>query len=217
MLRSERSFWARLWVIVVVAIVASSCGASRTGQHADRVAGFSLVSTGVQLRNGCAGASRHVGFRVPCPAVLPKAMLGDPAGCSSVLQLPPCVFPTAYPVKRGWYGFVLNWTGFVVPPGYAGVPGPYPSGHLVIEAERVGQQASFGCSDGKIRGAVRERGLRITWVNCPTYSSAEEIGGHLVARWDMGGIAYLASLHGWSLVNRTLLVAIVRSIQFVGP
>lgn len=215
-----KSRWSgRVLTLLVGALVIASCTGT-TGPSPARsrraVAGFTLVASGVRLGTECRAAARYLAIPVPCPELLPKALKGESPSCATVAGLPPCVFPTAYPARRSWYGFVLSWTAFSVPPGYTGVPGPYPSGHLVIGAERVGQQASFGCADGRVVGKSSENALAVTWINCPIHSRDEEVSGHLVARWDMRGIAYEASLHGWNRVNHEVLRRIIRSIRFVG-
>jgi hypothetical protein len=189
------------------------------------VAGFKLLPTSAAYRSQCHRLSRRLGFPVPCLAIQPQPLLGDTLLCTPIGS---CLQPTEHPAAQGPYGYLLSTTGFAVPPGYVGVPGPFPEGHLVIRAERYDARAVFGCgrfpadpptggqpfASVSIRQPLAGTTARVSVRRCPVYAQDEIDGGHIVGFWLRRGIAYSVSLHGWSQINERVVEGLIASVRY---
>lgn len=128
------------------------------------------------------------------------------------------------------------WTqyDFQVPPGYVGVPAPVPGyagpplGHFVVYS---GTHLSLGRS-GSVRPVPAYctalegySTLKIHGVSAAVYecsdtwdqSSLEIDVGHELLVWKQAGVTCEVSLHGHSLLNQELVVAIAGATSLVRP
>jgi hypothetical protein len=212
------------------AVLAAGAGLVVAGAIANQslptaVAGFKLVPTTTAYRSQCRQLSRRLGFPVPCLAIQPQPLPGDTLLCTPIGS---CLQPSEYPSAQGTNGYLLSTTGFAVPPGYVGVPGPFPEGHLVIRAERYDARAVFGCgrfpadpatggqpvATVSIRQLLAGTSARVSLRRCPAYAQDEVDGGHIVGFWVRRGIAYSVSLHGWSRINERVVEALIASVRY---
>ncbi len=121
--------------------------------------------------------------------------------------------------------FFLELQGFDVPKGYAGVNGK-PVGHLTLEAHRLVDDPLKPCIGGRAMGTVRIGTWSTREFTCPNDSPTVErkaahgegtYVGHLALAWTVDGISYIASAHGHTTANLTLLKRFVHSIDLVVP
>jgi len=141
-------------------------------------------------------------------------------GASS--SLPPCVGSEGvigYPI------FFLEFHGFDVPRGYSGVNGK-PVGHLTLEAHRLVDDPLKPCIGGRPIGTVRIGTWTTSEFTCPNDSPSVERDaahgegsyvGHLALTWTVDGVGYIASAHGHTTANLTLVKRFVHSIDLVAP
>ncbi len=185
-----------------------------------------LVPAPKKLRDECVMAATRLGFPVPCPQLVPslsgRAMsCPQPTGAAS--GLPPCVgLEGAIPYSI----FFLQFYGFDVPKGYSGINGK-PVGHVTVEAHRFADDPlKKPCIGGRTIGTARIGMWATREFNCPKDSpSIERVArhgegdyvGHLVLAWKVDGISYIASAHGHTTANLTLLKRFVHSIILVLP
>ena len=184
-----------------------------------------LVPAWGKLRDQCVLAATRLGFPVPCPQLVPS-LLGRamscprPVGAASVF--PPCVGvegATRYSI------FFLELYRFDVPKGYSGINGK-PVGHVTLEAHRLADDPLKPCIGGRTIGTARIGTWTTTEFTCPNDSPSIERDavhgegayvGHLALAWTADGISYIASAHGHTTANLTLLKKFVHSIALISP
>lgn len=152
----------------------------------------------------CQEMADGLGFAVPCPELLPSNATISDARC--------CIFkiPKVPPL------FVLDFH-FRAPAGYPGAElsnDGIARGHLVIIGERrSAASAALACQatipDGD--GPTID-GSPSYWQRCPG-PGAE--AGHLILEWEVNGISYSVSLHGYTEENRAAIELIAEEIQLV--
>ncbi len=164
-------------------------------------------------------------YSVPCPGLIPVPV---PNGGGPECDIgPPLLPPPCVPLPQ--HVFVLDYY-FGVMANYVGVPGPTPSGHLVIEAEPLYPAIHGGvwpihggvwpipspfCLSSKAITTVKVRGAIGTVVDCPQ-SSENYNGGHVMLPWVRHGVKYSVSLHAWTTLNQRLDYLIAEHISYVG-
>ena len=125
----------------------------------------------------------------------------------------------------GYPIFVLEYTGFDVPPGYVGVDGK-AAGHIVIEARPQPDSPPLPCVGAVGLGTLLVGQRTLTKYRCPNDSlriQREAMHGegahvgHLLVEWTEAGIDYIASAHGNTTANLDLLKRLVGSVQLVAP
>ena len=125
----------------------------------------------------------------------------------------------------GYPIFFLEFSGFDVPKGYSGIDGR-PVGHMTLEAHRLTDDSLKPCIGGRSIGTVQVGTRTTSAFACPNDSLQVERDarhgegtyvGHLALEWDMNGIRYIASAHGHTTANLTLLKKFVRSIVLMPP
>jgi hypothetical protein len=144
----------------------------------------------------------------------------QPKGADSAF--PPCVgLEGAAPYSI----FFLQFYGFDVPKGYSGINGK-PVGHVTLEAHRFADDPLKPCIGGRIMGTARIGIWATSEYTCPKDSLSiqrEAMHGegayvsHLVLAWGADGISYIASAHGHTTANLTLLERFVHSISLILP
>jgi hypothetical protein len=122
--------------------------------------------------------------------------------------------------------FFLDFYGFDVPKGYSGINGK-PVGHMTLEAHRIADDPlKQPCIGGRTIGTARIGIWTTSEFTCPNDSpSIERIAmhgegayvSHLALAWTTDGINYIASAHGHTTANLTLLKRIVHSIALTSP
>lgn len=177
----------------------------------------------------CLEAARRLGFAVPCPHLLPNPRQGvDPPRCGA----PGEFFPTRPPCVLADTVFLLQQSGFAVPPGY-GLGGVGGGASLVIAAYPVGKGVLGGgyepyyanfvlCPQARPleripldRSLDRTSPVRGELLACAGTESA--LDGYLILRWEEGGTVYQVALLGDTQTNRDLLSAISAGIELVEP
>ena len=184
-----------------------------------------LVPAPSQLRGECVVAADRLGFPVPCPQLVPShrgRAMSCPQPDGAVSAFPPCVgLEGAAPYSI----FFLQFYRFDVPKGYSGINGK-PVGHVTFEAHRFADDPLKPCIDGRPIGTARIGIWTASEFTCPNDSPSIERNavhgegayvGHLVLAWKADGISYLASAHGHTTANLTLLKRFVHSISLIVP
>jgi hypothetical protein len=119
--------------------------------------------------------------------------------------------------------FFLEFSDFDVPRNYVGVDGK-AVGHLFIEARRLSDAPKTPCIGGTRTGALDIKGWRTTLYTCPKDSPyIERVArhgegasvGHVLLDWKANGVEYIASAHGHTTANVTLLKRLVGGITLV--
>ena len=184
-----------------------------------------LVPAPGQLRDQCVLAATRLGFPVPCPQLVPS-LLGRAMSCprpvGAASAFPPCVGvdgATQYSI------FFLEFYGFDVPKGYSGINGK-PVGHMTLEAHRFTDDPLKPCIGGRTIGTARIGIWTSSEFTCPNDSpTIERVAmhgegayvGHVALAWKADGISYIASAHGHTTANLTLLKRFVHSIALISP
>ena len=222
---------ARLLLVAAMsglaATTACSGGAPRAGESASTRPGshsrVRLTAAPATLHTDCTTAAHRLGFLVPCPSRVP-AVGGQgmscppprgamPAPCVGLEGQPP------YPI------FALELSGFDVPSDYVGVDGK-ANGHLVVEARPKRDSPPHPCIGAKRLGRVTVGHWSATEYTCPNDSVIVQReamhgegahAGHLLLEWNQDGIDYLASAHGHTATNLTLLKQLVSSMTLIPP
>jgi len=121
--------------------------------------------------------------------------------------------------------FFLEFYRFDVPKDYSGIDGK-PVGHMTLEAHRLADDPLKPCIGGRSMGTIRIGVWTTSEFTCPNDSpfierrAAHGEGsyvGHLALAWTADGISYIASAHGHTTANLTLLERFVRSISLIPP
>jgi len=184
-----------------------------------------LIPAPGQLRDQCVLAATALEFPVPCPELVPS-LSGRAMSCPRSVGAAP-----AFPLCVGVDGatqysiFFLEFYGFDVPKGYSGINGK-PVGHMTLEAHRLIDDPLKPCIDGRTIGMARIGNWTTTEFTCPNDSPhIERVAmhgegtyvGHLALAWNADGISYIASAHGQTTANLTLLKRFVHSIALISP
>jgi len=121
--------------------------------------------------------------------------------------------------------FFLEFTGFVVPPGYVGVDGK-PDGHVTLEARPTADSPPKPCIGGTFLGTVKVGIWMTKEYICPNDSLRVEreaqhgegaYVGHLVLEWQVSGTQFIISAHGHTTANLALLKRLGGSIEMTAP
>jgi hypothetical protein len=121
--------------------------------------------------------------------------------------------------------FFLNFADFDVPRGYVGVDGK-AVGHVIIEARKVVDASKTPCVDGRRSGEIDIKAWKTTLFVCPKDSTyIERVArhgeganvGHVLLDWRVNGVEYVASAHGHTTANVSLLKRIAGSVILVQP
>ena len=158
------------------------------------VGGQYLEPTPHPLLRRCAAAAGVVGFRVPCPRLIPFNAI-------------PQLFPS-----RGQ--FVLEMSGFDAPSTYPRTaPGGYDLPHhmFVMAAEPRLSRYVTSCTGGRPSGRTVVHGLRARWITCP--EGSEMNSGHVVLAWVQGGIDYAVTIHGDFPLTRMIAAAVAGAVR----
>jgi hypothetical protein len=166
--------------------------------------GVYLVPTSRQLRRQCQQAADRLGFAVPCPTLLPAPPLGAP---------PPRLCDRRSPCDPQ-AGFLLEASGFVVPPGYVSLDPAYGA-RLVIAAATTATAFPVACVGERPVATVRLRGTRGRLSECPPESTVHR--GSVLLRWRERGVVMAVSVHGHSDLNQRLVRALAAHLKLALP
>jgi hypothetical protein len=168
--------------------------------------GVYLLPTSSQLRRRCRQAADRLGFAVPCPTLLPAAAPNSAAPTVCERRSPWCT-PT--------FGFLLEASGFVVPPGYLGLDPASPA-HLAIAAARRAA-GSVACVEEQPVATVKVRGTSGRLSLCPPASGATVHFGSVLLRWRERGMVMAVSVYAHTDLNRRLVQALAAHLELVSP
>ena len=166
--------------------------------------GVYLVPTSGRLHRRCQEAAELLGFAVPCPSLLPQPPPNAP---------PPTLCDRRLPCSPE-SGFLLEVSGFVVPPGYVGVD-PATGARLVIGAARPAAPFPVACFGERPVATVNVRGTRGRLSECPPESTVHR--GSVLLRWRERGVVMVVSVYGHTDRARRLVLALVTHVKPVLP
>jgi len=166
--------------------------------------GVYLVPTSGRLHRRCQEAAELLGFAVPCPALLPQPPPNAPPPTLCDRRLP--CSPEA--------GFLLEVSGFVVPPGYVGID-PATGARLVIGAAKPAAAFPVACFGERPVATVNVRGTHGRLSECPPESTVHR--GSVLLRWRERGVVMVVSVYGHTDLNRRLVLALVTHVKPVLP
>ena len=181
------------------------------------IAGIYLVRAGDEVDQECITAAFQLGFRVPCPTLLPWT--------GTDLSIDLCGFDKPIDVCVEQNAFTLNEEGFALAAGHELPFLP----HLLMVALKSGDpvrdpefERDLLCPDGEqvgtdtVRAQNSDQELPAVYIDCPL-AGPPPMAGHLILRWTDGGVVYEVSLHGNTEENVLLLQTIAANLQVVGP
>ena len=183
-----------------------------------------LVAAPDLLITECAAAALRLGYPVPCAQIVPS-LSGEGMSCPHPVGAATSVPCVGLEGSIPYSVFFLDFTGFVVPPGYIGIDGK-PDGHVTLEARPTADSPPKPCIGGTFLGTVKVG----TWIAkeyvCPNDSLRVEreaqhgegaYVGHLVLEWQVSGTQYIISAHGHTTANLALLERLGGSIKLTAP
>jgi hypothetical protein len=166
--------------------------------------GVSLVPASSWLRRQCRPAADRLGFAVPCPTLLPAPSpnAAPPILCDPRFLCGPEV------------GFLFEEDGFMAPRGYVGLDGR-PRGRLAVAAARQVTAFPVACLGGRTVARIQVHGMRGGLFECPSEAGAHF--GSVLLRWRERGVVMAVSLHGYSELNRRLVMVLAAHMKPVLP
>jgi hypothetical protein len=168
--------------------------------------GVYLVPTSGRLHRRCQEAAELLGFAVPCPTLLPQPPPNAP---------PPTLCDRRSPCSPE-AGFLLEVSGFVVPPGYVGTD-PATGARLAIGAARPVAAFPVACSGERPVATVKVRGTSGRLSLCPHAAEATVHLGSVLLRWRERGVVMVVSVSGNTDLNRRLVQALAAHLALVPP
>ncbi len=231
-------------IIGLSALLASACstssttlpptGASSTSSTTTvqpiTIGDVPLVAISTSQRKMCREAANQGNTPVPCPELVPEPMPGSTYAC-----MPGASDCGISQIQEADGNFVWTQSDFRVPSDYVGVPAPVPGytgpplGHFVVYAARhlnlsrldgPAQPVPSYCTAVEGYAALKIHGSAATPYECSdtwNQSSIEIDVGHELLVWQQSGVTCEVSLHGHSLLNQELDVAIARATTLVRP
>jgi hypothetical protein len=213
------SYRALVVVSVAMACVALVTGC-RAGEHdagdaptttTSVVGPVELAASTVGTERRCEEAAASLGYRVPCPALLPPVDAQPADAC-----------PETCTAQAGSQA-TLDTIFFLDVSNYD-TSGSGPVRHLIVEARRIERAPPDPCF-GATSVGQEEAGPRVlSLLQCgASTSDAEAViehgegahAEHLLGFWDEGGVRYVVSVHGSTPPDQDLLVAVAASIDLV--
>ena len=220
--------------VVIVLLILSACSNIRSPADKSNEPRVSVLEVSSQvpalvsapdiLAAECVAAALRLGYPVPCPRIVPLLSgvgmsCPQPAGAATSL---PCVGLEGSPPYLVFY---LEFTGFVVPPGYVGVDGK-TDGHVTLEARLTADSPPQRCIGATFLGTVKVGHWMTKEYVCPNDSLPVErearngqgaYVGHLALEWQVSGTEYIVTAHGHTTANLTLLKRLGGSIKLIAP
>ncbi len=166
--------------------------------------GVYLVPTSGRLRRPCRQAAERLGFAVPCPTLLPASSPGAP---------PPTLCDRRFPCNPE-SGFLLEWSGFVVPSGYIGAYRE-TGARLAIAAAKQATALPVACVGERPVARARVRGRTGHLFECPPESGPHR--GGVLLRWRERGVVMAVSVSGHTALNRRLVVTLAAHAKPTPP
>lgn len=164
------------------------------------IGGLHVVRAGRSVAAACRRARGLLRYPIYCPTRLPATW--QPAGS--------CPARSAGDRRRGCRVFKLVGY-FDAPPEYVG--SEPNEGHVNFWAMPTAERLIYGggCPDASPTRRLRFRGHPGAFSRCPEGSSLDS--GHLVLEWSEGAISYGVSAHGFTDVNRRLVVYLATHLK----
>jgi hypothetical protein len=175
------------------------------------VSGIYLVAPNEELRTHCLDAAQQLGFRVPCPDLLPWP--GRDLGVST------CSFGQAVDVCTNAGAFSLEVDRVAVPVGHQAAH----SNLVVLAFVKNALSGGLACPNGAIVGAAQvqvQNGdveIPAEVIDCPLDAVDLLVAGHLILRWKASGVIYEVALEGNFDDPLSLLQNIASTLQVIGP
>jgi hypothetical protein len=222
--------------LVMAVVVAACTGAPHQAQpHAHprghnldhshglvvRAGKYAVTLTPVSPQSlGCTKAAHTLHYPLPCPAMLPSAVLGD-YGCGSFIEAEPCGSPP--------------WRGWMAASGGNAVTGPgeTPSNdeHFVMEAAPFRTTNYNLIANGPVwvsmgrphtvqpLGWVTIDGSRMRWIYVSQNTEGSAMAGHIMLVWSAGPHTYALGFHNlWGKpLTEALNVAVAQHLRMVQP
>ncbi len=170
---------------------------------------------------GCVKTARSLRYAVPCPAVLPQAVLQHYTCLGAFMAANPC----SSPPWRGW----MTASGGVDASG-VGIT-PSNTEHFVMEGVPYRTTSYDLVANGPVwrsmgqprtvrpLGWVTIGGRRMRWIIVPQNTQGSFMAGHLMLVWSTGSHTYALGFHnlyGLSLA-KALDLAVARHLSMVSP
>ena len=111
-------------------------------------------------------------------------------------------------------GFLLEVSGFVVPPGYVGID-PATGARLAIGAAKPAAAFPVACFGERPVATVNVRGTRGRLSECPLESTVHR--GSVLLRWRERGVVMVVSVYGHTDLSRRLVLALATHVKPVLP
>lgn len=212
MLSSSRGIAAATGLVVLAWVVAFGMAGEPPGGGTPQIADVTLVSPPTVVWAQCKATARRVGYRIPCPTLLPEQaqptrVVGPFAGSRFASDF-------IHPV----FGAFNRWVSLSVE-----FPSEKIESHLVVVASpRVVSPRHFVYLEpspvdrATVVGTLRFRDGAAQWVFVPP-SSSSIFGGHTVLLWSSDGHTYGVGFHGKGKVIRDLDRAVADGVRLVGP
>lgn len=170
---------------------------------------------------GCPQAARLLRYPLPCPAILPRTVLGSYLRCGSTFMIGnPCV--------SKWHGWMVA-TGGTPASGMGITPGN--SEHLVMEGAPFRTDNYNLIANGPVWPAMGSPhtvraldwitigGRRMRWIIVPPDTQGSAMAGHLMLVWANGSHTYALGFHIlWGMpLARALDIAVASHLLMVVP
>jgi hypothetical protein len=185
----------------------------------------------VDLYAQCLRASRSLGFTVPCPTHLPNAGPGASGpSCSAPTPMgelrPPCVYlvtDCGTGTCREHRAFLLDYSGYAVPPALQSGPGSPPA-YIVVAAYRTeelnqGSLPELSCPEATEEGTTDllfgRAPARAIFLSCPDTPGFQGAPTTML-RWTAGDVTYQVAISGGRTGgNLNLLLTLASRLDFV--
>ena len=168
------------------------------------VGGVYLTPTGIWFEHRCQQAADRLGFAVPCPALLPA---------TSPHAVPPQPCDRQFPCLRGG-AFLLDYDGFVVPPGYVGAAGQAQGRLVVAAASRADDQAAACEERQRPVATVTPHGMAGQLVEC---GGAGLHHDSMLVRWRERGAVMAVSVLGHARLQEQLALTVAEHTRVIPP
>lgn len=177
------------------------------------VAGVEFVPASAALLRACHSTARVVGYRVPCPTLVPAGITAFPSGA-----IHGCSIHIVGPGGVG--GCAHSWRGWVI--------GSSVSPHLVLlatprpirdDARVINGPAVLAGMRERPLGVLTSGGWRIQILLVPPRDNeGSAFSGHVVLVWTSGGHTYAVGFHDVVSEKATLLwdKELLRGIRLIG-
>jgi hypothetical protein len=229
----------RIATAALTLAVAAACTTPAAGPHPHPRAKRAAVSHAVTVTAGgakvdlepvtpaslgCAGAARALGYALPCPAHLPRAVLGGYGICdvSHFMQANPC---------GNWPHWMAATGGGTAPLSGSGAATPANTEHFVMEglpyattnydavANGPGWQNLIVPGTVHALGWITIHGFRMRWITVAQNLEGSVMAGHIMLVWSAASHTYALGFHNFwgNTLTRALDIAVAQSLVMIPP